>query len=143
MTPAANRPVTHPSPDRQAVSLARLVYGLVAAPLAWLVGQLAGATLAQAACFPGVEPRTAPAFDAGAFATVVLAASLAVSASAVVIAFVAWRRTQREGAGGPHDLIEIGEGRARFMAIAGILTSLGFLVGGLFTWPALILAPAC
>jgi hypothetical protein len=121
-----------------------LIYGLVAAPAAWGVEQVLNATLAQEACFPGTERLTASTI-AGLHTvqSAVLVIALLVSASAGWIAMGAWRATRGEHAGGSHTLLSIGEGRSRFMALAGVLTSWGFVVGTLFSVPAVFLVPAC
>lgn len=133
----------HPSPHRRAVGLAQLTYGLAAAPTGWLCAQIAASGLAQAACFPGPEPLTSAAFGVAPLDLVLLFLSLLISASAALAAFAAWRRTRGEQAGGTHALVEVGEGRSRFMAFAGLLTSLGFMAAGLFSLPAALLVPAC
>ena len=45
--------------------------------------------------------------------------------------------------GSNQPLLEIGEGRARFMAMAGMLTSASFLVAILFGVPAIVFGPLC
>ena len=141
----ANRPSDgHPSPHRGKIGLASLFYGLVAAPAAWVVSQIANSTLGQEACFPGTEPLAEPAFGGvHAIQAVIMLAALLVSASAAAVAFRTWRSTRGEQAGDQHALLSIGEGRSRFMAFAGLLTSLGFLVASLFSAPALILIESC
>jgi hypothetical protein len=135
---------SHPSPHRAKTGLAPLLYGLTAAPLAWVASQFANAALAQEACFPGTEPLVAPAFaGVHVFHAAVLFAALLVSLSAALIAFRAWRLSGGERAGGAGALLDVGEGRTRFMAFAGLLTSLGFAVATLFSLPALFLVPAC
>ncbi|WP_372783493.1 hypothetical protein [Phenylobacterium sp.] len=102
------------------------------------------ATLAQEACSPGTEPLATPAIaNLHSIHVVVLVVSLLVSASAAMIALGAWRATRNEQAGGPHALLSIGEGRSRFMALAGLLTSAGFFIGTLFSIPAVLFVPAC
>ena len=134
----------HPSPHRGKVGLFGLFYGLVAAPLAWVVSQIANSTLGQEACFPGTEPLAAPAFaGVHALQATILLAALVVSASAAIVAFGSWRSTRDEQAGDQHDLLSVGEGRSRFMAFAGVLTSVGFFVASLFSAPALILIAGC
>jgi len=139
----ADRP-DHPSPHRAKTGLAALLYGLVGAPAAWAVGQMVSATLAQEACFPGTEPLAIPAIaNLHRLHLVVLVISLLVSTSAALVALGAWRATRHEQAGGAYALLSIGEGRSRFMALAGMMTSVGFFVGTLFSFPALLLVPSC
>jgi hypothetical protein len=144
MTEPQTSQAGHPSPHRAKSGLAALLYGLIAAPAAWVVGEIVDAGLAQEACFPGTEPLATPAFaNLHTIHIVVLVISLLVSASAAMVALGAWRATRNERAGGPHALLSIGEGRSRFMALAGVLTSVGFFVGTLFSVPAVLLVPSC
>ena len=144
MTTSHSAADTHPSPHRTKTSLARLLYGLVAAPMSWAAGQLASSALAQEACFPKTEPLASPAF-AGAHLLqfALLGAALVISASGAWIAYVSWRRTQQEAEGDAHMTLTAGEGRSRFMAVAGLLSSLGFTLGTLFSAPAILFVPAC
>ena len=141
--PEAER-AEHPSPHRTKTGVASLLYGLIAAPATWVVGELVNATLAQEACFPGTEPLAAPAF-ANLHTThiVVLVVTLLDSGSAALVALGAWRATRNEQAGGSQALLSIGEGRSRFMALAGLLTSCGFIIGTLFSVPAILFVPFC
>jgi hypothetical protein len=144
MTEPHAEPAGHPSPHRARTRIASLLYGLMAAPMAWVVSQVVNSTLAQEACFPGAQPLAAPAFGGlHAMQAVVLLAALLVSASAMWVALGTWRSTRHEQSGDRHALLSIGEGRSRFMAFAGVLTSLGFLVASLFSAPALILVAGC
>ena len=100
--------------------------------------------MAQEACFPQTAPLASPAFGGlHLWQAAILAVALAISASAVLVAFGAWTRTKDEQTGDQHDLLEVGEGRSRFMALAGIITSVGFMVAILFSGPALFVVPAC
>jgi hypothetical protein len=134
----------HPSAARGATRLWRLLYGLIAAPCAWLAAQVLSATLAQEACFPHSEPLAAPLFPGlHLMQSAALVLAVAVCASGAVVAYRDWRRTRGEHQGGGQVLLDIGEGRSRFMALAGMMTSLGFLAGTLFSVPATLLVPAC
>jgi hypothetical protein len=144
MTKAGIDPSAHPSPHRARIGLFSLLYGLIAAPAAWIVSQIVDSGLAQEACFPGTEPLATPAFGGvHAIQAVILLAALLVSVSAALVALGAWRSSRGEQSGDQHALLSIGEGRSRFMAFAGVLTSLGFLVASLFSAPALILVAIC
>lgn len=135
---------SHPSPSRFKIQKWRLFYGLFAAPLAWLCGQMLCSSIAQAACFPKTEPLATPAFSgAHLFQFVILLASMAICASATAVAHNAWRRTRREHDGESHTLLEIGEGRSRFMAFAGLLSSSGFMIATVFSLPAVLFVPVC
>ena|SRR6478672_6198592 len=134
----------HPSPHRTRIGVSALLYGLVAAPMAWVVSQIVNSALAQEACFPGTEPLAVPAFGGvHAIQAAVLLAALVICASAAWVALAAWRTTRGEQSGDQHALLSIGEGRSRFMALAGALTSIGFIVASLFSAPALVLVGSC
>lgn len=142
--PPADTAGPHPSQHRDRTRLGALFYGLIAAPTAWITAQVVGAVVAQRACFPGYEPLAAPAFSGvQAVSLVALLAALAVCASGVVAALLAWRRTREEHQGGGGSLLDVGEGRSRFMALTGVLTSAGFLIATLFSLPAVVLIPVC
>lgn len=144
MTTANSAADTHPSPHRARTSLTRLLYGLIAAPMAWVISQVASSTLAQEACFPKTEPLASPAFDgAHLLQFALLGAAFVISASGAWVAYTSWRQTRQEAEGDTHLMLSAGEGRSRFMALAGLLTSVGFLVGVLFSIPAVMFVPAC
>jgi hypothetical protein len=144
MTTTEAERADHPSPSRGETGLPALLYGLMAAPIAWSVGEVVSATLSQEACFPGTEPLAEPALaNLRLLQIAVFAISLLVSASAAMVALGAWRATRSEQAGGPHTLLSVGEGRSRFMALAGLLTSAGFALATLFSIPALVFVPSC
>jgi hypothetical protein len=54
-----------------------------------------------------------------------------------------WRVTFEEAAGSAHHLLNSGEGRTRFLAMFGILTSFLFALGVLFATAAVFLVPLC
>jgi hypothetical protein len=135
---------THPSPARGEVSLGALLYGLIAGPAAWGTSQVLSAGVAARACFPTTDPLPTPAF---AGVTVIqglaLLLALAIAASGGLIAAQAWRRSRDEHRGGHQTLLDIGEGRSRFLAFAGLLTSGGFGLAILFSAPAILLVRPC
>jgi hypothetical protein len=134
----------HPSAARGRTSIGALLYGLAAAPCAWFAAQIFSAGLTQHACFPKYDPLLTPAFAGSRLACILaLLIAMAVSASGALIAYIAWRRTRSEHVGDTGVLLDIGEGRSRFMALAGLLTSVGFLISSLFSLPAAIVVPTC
>ena len=76
----------HPSAHRARIGHLALLYGLVAAPVAWIVSQIVNSTLAQEACFPGTEPLRAPTFD-GVHAIQAALPSLKAAPSASMVLF--------------------------------------------------------
>ena len=134
----------HPAPHRHKVSLFALGFGLAAAPIAWAAQTIFGYVLSSQACFPGDTPRGAPRFTAAVpIATEINVIAILVAAVAAAIAYRSWRATRDESDGHVNRLVEIGEGRTRFLAACGILTSLGFLIAMMFSSLAILMVPLC
>ena len=135
---------THPSPHRDRVSFLALLFGACAAPLFWL-GQLGlGYGLTALVCFPGDHPQAPPpnmplSAALVAFDVIALAACLAGGG----VAWWAWRQTWNEQGGGKNHALHTGEGRTRFMALWGIMSSLWFAAAILFNAIASITVPPC
>jgi hypothetical protein len=134
----------HPAPQRSRVSLVMLAIGLVGAPLAWSVQIVVGFAIAAYACYPQRMSLAAPVL--AGLKGQLAALSIAAIVLAAICTFVAWRswsRTRGEQAGDHHALLEHGEGRTRFMAMCGLLTSAGFLIVLLFTSVVLVFVQPC
>ena len=135
---------THPAPARHAVGLGALWFGLFGAPLAWSIQELAGYALIAHACYPAWQPRAA--LPAGGVWTLALAVSLTmllVGLAGGFTAYRSWRRTRHEHASPEAHQLEVGEDRARFMAISGIIVSAIFLFNLLMNAVTLFVVPAC
>jgi hypothetical protein len=143
----------HPAPARVHVGLPALWFGLYGGPLAWSVQTLVNLPVAAHACYPRLEPLASP-ISGGLRGTVTLVsvAALAVCVAAVVVALRSWSRTRDEhqsGAGSAREhapataLAETGEGRTRFMALAGVLASVTFLVVSLVHMASIFLVSPC
>ena len=134
----------HPAPHRHRVGAARLLLTLCMAPVAWSVLELTAYGLASHACFPGYEPRMTLAWSwlqplllgVGMLALVVGLAGLTASWRSL-------RRTADEHRGATGELLEVGEGRTRFLAIWGVLAGGAFSTAILFELMALLLVPVC
>jgi hypothetical protein len=134
----------HPAPHRRNVGLSSLLLGLTAAPVAWVTQLIVGYGVASHACFPGDMPRASPLFLAtGTIVTAFNLAAIIISIAGVVLSFRSWRATREEHAGRSHRLLDVGEGRTRFLAICGMLTSMGFLVATIFASIAILAVPLC
>jgi hypothetical protein len=132
--------VSHPAPHRGRVGLAALLFGIAAAPAAWNAQLLFSVALSGHACYPRNKLLAAPLWS-GLWSIL-----LAISVLAIVgglVAWRSWRRTRKERPGSAHHLLESGDGRTRFMAMCGILTSVLFLVALVFGTAALFLVPLC
>ncbi len=134
----------HPSPHRAEVSAAALWFAILAGPLAWSMQLLLNAPIAAHGCYPGDVPLVAPIWNN---ARVVMAgieiAAICLCVVAGLTGWRCWRRARREKEGSARRLMEGGDGRTRFMAMVGILTSALFLVGIGFSILNLVAVPSC
>ncbi|MEO8754979.1 MAG: hypothetical protein ABI624_20125 [Casimicrobiaceae bacterium] len=134
----------HPAPQRERASRSSLAFALFAAPMAWLLQLGASFAVAAHACYPestplqGVPPDSLrwllAGFNLGATALAVFATVLAVRL---------WRRTRQEHTGSAHTLVDVGEGRTRFLALCAVIVDIAFLVALLFTGVGLLGVPLC
>lgn len=144
MTDQTASPETHPAPHRRNASLFSLGFGLAAAPLAWVAQSIIGYALSSYGCFPDPTSRAAPLFvEMRPILIALNVTALIIAVLGGAIAYRNWRATREEQGGGSEHLVEIGEGRTRFLAMCGILSSLGFLIATVFTSSAIVLAPLC
>jgi uncharacterized membrane protein len=129
----------HPAPERGNVPMWTLWFGFLGAPLGWTLQTLANTAVASHACYPGLFPLSSPATGAmRGILFVISIVAIVVAVAALVVSFSTWSRTNNEhqaksGEGArQHDrstaALETGEGRTRFMALSGVLTSIVFLI---------------
>ncbi|MFC5499709.1 hypothetical protein ACFPOE_19355 [Caenimonas terrae] len=141
--PASEQP-SHPAPHRERVSALSALLGLLLAPLAWFLQLSLNVALASQACFPKDMPLDAPVMRG--LLPLAAGAEVAALVLAAVGGWLAWRNWQRtsgERPGPVHHLIESGDGRTRFLALSGMMTSGLFLLAVLFDAVALSAAPVC
>jgi hypothetical protein len=138
--------VTHPAPRREHAGFASLLFGLFGAPIAWSVHEMVSYGMASHACYPGAAPRTT-ALPQGHWIWAALLAvnliAIGVAAAAAVTSYRSWAATRRESAGNAPHLLEVGEGRTRFLALWGVLTSAGFVLAIALDIIALLVVPLC
>lgn len=144
MTVAASSNSRHPAPRRGIVPLPALWFGLFGAPAAWALQTIADYSLVAHYCYPSDAPLRAPTVGG------VRGLGLAVSAIVLIVvllalatAFHSWREIRHGHDAEHHELAEVGEGRARFMALAGILLSVVFLFAVLMNAVPLITDSLC
>ncbi len=121
----------HPAPARGRVSSFVLWFGLFGAPAAWSVQLLVNYPMAAHTCFPRLIPLASPTIGHGGLTTattIVSIVAILVAIAAGVAAIAAWRQTSGESGGQAHWLLDTGEGRTRFMAASGLMTSGLFLL---------------
>ena len=143
----------HPAPARNDVSAGLLWFGLVAAPAAWTVQTLVDLALTSHGCYPRLFPLATPMLAGlrGILVTVSLAA-LIVCIVAALAATRTWSMTRHEhqsssGAGDKHGpsaaLLETGEGRTRFLALSGLMTSIVFTIAVLAHTVSIFIVGPC
>jgi hypothetical protein len=126
----------HPAPHRDRVRLGLLVFGLVAAPLLWLAQLILSYGFSALVCYGGDHPTTIASGGPVRTALLVLdAVALIVALAAAIVSFASWRTVRAEQ--------QFGEGRTRFMALWGIMSSVCFLGAIVFHSLASVMAPLC
>ena len=143
---------SHPAPSRAQIALPALWFGLFGGPVAWSIQTLVNLPVASHGCYPALSPLEAPISGVRGIAFIVSLFALAICVAAAVVAFRSWTRLRgehQEGSGRAREhtpaaaLAETGEGRTRFMALCGVLTSLTFLVLSLTLTAAIFLVSPC
>jgi len=142
---AVPRAPGHPAPARDLVSLGALWFGLAGAPAAWSFQLTIQYALAAHACYPHRTPHATPlGHSLAPVITITTVLAVVIAIAAYGTALHAWRVTRDEVTPSSHAaLLEVGEGRTRFMAYAGMLASLLFLFGIVLNAIASVLAGAC
>jgi len=133
----------HPAPQRHQVGLLILGAALVATPAIWGLRLVLNFALASYFCFPGsIRQYALPRWTWPTLLGVDVLA-IAVAVLAAVVSWRNWQRTADERAVPGAPLIEIGEGRTRFLALWGLMTGIGFAVAGAFDLVTLWIVPVC
>ncbi len=113
-------------------------------PFVWALQSIADFALVAHFCYPNDTPVATPTF--GGVRAVGLAVSvvcLLVAVAALFTALRAWGVTRHGHEGEHREVAEVGEGRARFMALAGILVSGIFVYAVLMNALPLVTMPVC
>ena len=139
----------HPAPRHGTVSMPLLWFGLFGAALAWALQLISNYWLFSHFCYPTVTPRATPTFDGvRVIGIVVSGVLLLVAVAALLTAVRSWRRSRGEAHRRRElrqraETAEVGEGRTRFMAMAGMLVSGIFVYGLLMNAMPLLFMPVC
>jgi Na+/melibiose symporter-like transporter len=137
----------HPAPGRHRVSSTQLWFGLLGAPLAWSLQAVAAAAINSASCIMPRDQNAPEGIQAGSAAWMgILVLSVLMLALAVVAFFTAWRSWSAVHAhetGEEDELLETGEGRTRFMAMAGMLLGGIFILLIVMNFVTLFIMPQC
>ena len=122
------RGIGHTAPRAGIVPLPRLWFGIFAGPAAWALQTIADYALISHFCYPDDSPLSRPTFHAVRGTSVLVSVvMLFVVLLALVTAYRSWQMTRHGHENEHHELLEVGEGRGRFMALAGVLVSVVFL----------------
>lgn len=142
----------HPAPARTEVRASALWFGIFAGPAAWSVQTLVNLGVASHGCFPRLEPLDSPVTSVRGITFFVSIGALIVCLLGIAVSVRTWSRSRGEhhratGKASAHDpstaLMETGEGRTRFMALCGILTSITFLILSLVHTAAVLWLMPC
>lgn len=135
---------SHPGPARGAVSGWALAFGLLAAPLAWSLDELASYIVAANECqLKGSGDATTMIRGDSPAYLVITVITVLIALAGLWVATQNWRKTRNEHPGSGHHLVALGEGRTRFVAMAGLMTSIGFTLGFLYVLLQMYAAPLC
>jgi hypothetical protein len=129
------------APESRSAGFWLLLFGASAAPIFWLGQVMLGYAVTAYACYPGDHPAPLASGSVlgGILAAFDIVAAIA-AASGGVVALWCWRRVQHKREEGHFD---IGAGRARFLALWGIFSSLWFFCAILFNTIASLTVPPC
>lgn len=134
----------HAAPARDEVGKLSLWFGIVAAPLAWLTDQILDYAAASHLCAgKSAEAAVSLMRASSPWFLFCTGTSFLIALVSCWIAYRNWRATRHEQPGSGHHLLESGEGRTRFLAMCGMLTSVSFALAFLFTAAYMVVAPLC
>jgi hypothetical protein len=136
----------HPAQHRERVGLTPLFFGLFSGPIVWAGNLMFTYALGAHACYPGRDPLNASIQGFGFAWPLILVSycvALLVCAAAFAVSLRNWRLTGSESEGHWHHLMEVGEGRTRFLGIIGMAFSLLFFAALVFGIIVLAIVPLC
>jgi hypothetical protein len=136
----------HPAQSGESVALWKILYGVFVGAIAWAGHLIANFAVSVHACYPGDIPLARSDSGADWAWPLILGfdlISLAVIASGFWISYRVWVRSGKESSGDHHHLIEVGEGRTRFLGIVGMAFSVTFLFITITDTIGLGIVPIC
>jgi hypothetical protein len=135
--------VEHPAPHRERVHIVVLLFGAFIGPIVWALHLFANGAIAGQVCYPGPVPRLEHLPSLRLLLASSGAIAMLVALIGAYVSYRSWRRTREEREGSHHHLMEVGEGRTRFFAFAGMFTSLIFALVIFCDTVGVLLVPAC
>jgi hypothetical protein len=136
--------IAHPAPTRHDVGIGALWFGLVATPLAWSIQELVSYAVVTHACYPYWQPRYLPAISGTWTLTLVVSVlTTLLGIAGLLTAYRSWRRISSQAGYEAHRHLDVGEDRARFMAMSGVIVSSIILFNIAMNAITLFLVQAC
>jgi hypothetical protein len=130
------------APETHGVHFLTLLFGAIAAPIFWTGQLILGYVVTAYACYPGDHPVQVR-FGGALFSTMISFDIVALVACAAG-GLVSWRSWQKVRADRGHrHTLHTGEGRDRFLAMWGLLSSLWFFFAILFNTIASLTVTPC
>jgi hypothetical protein len=132
------------APETRSVKFITLLLGACAAPIFWLGQLMLAYGVTAYTCYPGDHPQSLAA--AGPLFAALMASDMTALIACIAGGMVSWRAWRRSTAdkGGRHShLLHTDEGRDRFLALWGIMSSLWFFAAILFNIIASVTVPPC
>ena len=139
--PIAGFDIDHPATESHQAHPVPLLFGLLAAPNAWMIQLLYAFTATSSVC-GGAIGRPIP----GWLAPTIIAANccgLAIAVASFVTALGLLRRVIRERQQRSGNALAIADGRTRCLAAWGVSISLAFFIAMLASSISLFLVPLC
>jgi hypothetical protein len=136
----------HPAPHRARARAGPLLIALMAGPAAWIVQLTTAYGVSSFACDPSGLAPFSPAAAMTVDRPILFGLNLvclALAGAGGLVALRGWRRSRDEKSGGGAAMIDVGEGRTRFLAACGVLTAVGFSIAILFNTFEFFSVPAC
>lgn len=130
------------APETHNVHFLTLLFGAAAAPIFWTGQVILGYAVTAYACYPGDHPVQVR-FGGALFSTM-LAFDIVALLACAAGALVSWRSWQKVRQDHNHrHTLHTGEGRDRFLAMWGLLSSLWFFFAILFNTIASLTVSPC
>jgi hypothetical protein len=128
------------------VSTIRTLIGLFGAPVIWVIQMWLSESLAAYACYPHQAPLSTPLWNS-LLLILALISIMCLTGGLLsgFIAWITWRRVERERKfpGNDKNILDVSEGRRRFLSMLGLMSSLIFIVAIIFTGCAVIFVSPC
>ncbi len=119
------------APETRSVHFLTLLFGASAAPIFWLGQVMLGYAVSAYACYPGDHPVQVR-YSSALFGTMIVFDLVALIACAAggLVSWRSWLKVRADR--GHRHTLHTGEGRDRFLAMWGLLSSLWFFFAVLF-----------